>query len=196
MNEFVEIPGFNNYLINRQGVILSKFKDDRLKTQIQNSGYEICHLSKEGERKAKLVHRIVAKTFIPNPENKPQVNHKNGIKTDNRAVNLEWVSLEENMRHAFDNGLMENNIERGKRLMSVVGKRYSKVNGDRLRQFSKETSKPVIQLDLEGNFIKEYPSIKSARRETGIGNINRAVSGLYKQVGGFKWVLRSNYISK
>ncbi|MBO4780491.1 MAG: HNH endonuclease [Selenomonadaceae bacterium] len=70
------------------------------------SNYLQVILFNKGERTLRLVHRIVAETFIPNPENKPEVNHINGIKTDNRVENLEWVTHEENIRHAYDTGLI------------------------------------------------------------------------------------------
>ena len=80
--------------------------EERFLTLAKNyKGYPITYLYKNGKRKTITVHRLVAMNFIENPKNKPQVNHKNGIKTDNTVENLEWVTNQENQIHAQKHGL-------------------------------------------------------------------------------------------
>ena len=66
------------------------------------NGYIGCSVSQDGGRRSTTIHALVAEAFIPNPGGKPEVNHKNGVKDDNRASNLEWVTHSENLRHSYD----------------------------------------------------------------------------------------------
>lgn len=76
-----------------------------LKVTLMKNGYMSLELRMGDTNKRHLVHRLIAEAFIPNPNNKPVVNHINGIKTDNRIQNLEWCTQSENIRHAIDTGL-------------------------------------------------------------------------------------------
>lgn len=99
----------DNYQINEIGVIRRIYKEGKsniIKPFKNSAGYLQIGLFNKGKRGLYQHHRIVASAFIPNPENKPFVNHKNGLKHDNRIENLEWVTHKENMRHANDTGLM------------------------------------------------------------------------------------------
>lgn len=86
------------------------FQGCLMKTGINNSGYELAYLCKNSKRKALTVHRLVAKAFIPNPSDLPEVNHKDGDKLNNRVSNLEWSSISDNRKHAYDTGLQPNKV--------------------------------------------------------------------------------------
>lgn len=128
------------------------------------------------------VHRVVAETFIPNPYSKPHVNHKNGIKKDNRVSNLEWCSPSENMQHAIINGLAN----------------YKEMN------WYNQNVKPkkIIQKDLNGKILNIYTNGSEASKATGVchRNILQVASkdeykpGLTrKQAGGFLWEFLYEY---
>lgn len=94
-----------NYQVSNLGRIKSLRSNKILQNVLGTDEYFKVCLHKDKKQYNKLIHRLVAETFIPNPENKPQVNHKNGNKLDNNINNLEWCTISENTQHSFDNGL-------------------------------------------------------------------------------------------
>lgn len=102
-----------NYQVSNLGRIRSirtsqgTYRERIKKTSISNAGYEQVNLFKNNESFTKMVHRLVAESFITNPLNKKTVNHINGIKTDNTSTNLEWNTHSENLIHASNTGLID-----------------------------------------------------------------------------------------
>ncbi len=115
--EWRNVVGYEGlYQVSNLGRIksLQRKKPRIVKPDIIHTGYLRVMLYKDGKTKKHYTHVLVAKSFIPNPENKSDVNHINGIKTDNRVENLEWVTRSENIIHAFANGLSRIGTKHGK----------------------------------------------------------------------------------
>lgn len=152
-------------------------KGQLIKQELNNSGYYKVSLYKSQKYKHFYIHRLIATHFISNPENKPCVNHINGIKADNMAENLEWCTRSENSKHAFKLGLLKCHLP------SMKG-----VHG-----YNHQSSKPVLQYDLNGNFIREFPNAMEIKRELGFSNsyISSCCNERYKKAYGFIWKFKT-----
>ena len=129
-----------------------------LKTKVDKDGYLTVMLN--NPRKTFRVHRLVAEAFIPNPDNLPQVNHKDENKQNNVVTNLEWCDVKYN--NEYNNGQKRRTIKR---------------------------LKPILQYTLDGEFVREWESAKQAEREGGFNNvcICRCCLGQRKTHKGFRW---------
>ena len=149
------IEEFPRYLISNKGriKILSTLEDKKL--FVKDDGYVATTLG-DGKQSYKYVHRLVAEAFIKNKHDKPQVNHINGIKGDNRAENLEWVTPAENIRHAIDTGLLKYK----KKEKEIKNSRYSlgeEANGSKL------TPEKVIEIRVLWE-LREFKQVELAEK--------------------------------
>lgn len=104
--DLVDIPGYEGlYKANINGQIWSDIRKKYLKQKINKYGYNCLTLYKNKKKNSVIVHRLIALTFISNPKDKPEVNHKDGNKLNNYINNLEWVTASENQKHAYKIGL-------------------------------------------------------------------------------------------
>jgi hypothetical protein len=94
-----------DYAVDEEGNVYSLKNDLILKTRLDRYGYKLVTLHYKGKAFTRKVHRLVAQAYIDNPENLATVNHKDGIKTNNKVNNLEWMSAPNNMKHGFKTGL-------------------------------------------------------------------------------------------
>ncbi len=127
LTNFVDIPEFGKYMISKKGEIYSKCFKRLLVITTDEEGYKrIILLKIDKIQYQKLIHRLLAEIFIPNPYNLPVVNHKDGDKNNNDLLNLEWVSLSENSQHAVKTGLIKTKpVEQW--LNNVLIKKYTSV---------------------------------------------------------------------
>lgn len=158
-----------NYEVSPTGEVKNTKTNKTLKGSIKTNGYREFQLMFKGEKKYLMGHRLVALMFIPNPNNKEQINHINGNKLDNRVNNLEWSSSSENNQHAWDN----------------------KLN-------TPSTLRAVTQKNSLGVVLNEFISVAEASRESECHNSNiiAVADGDRKTTGGFIWEWKEEFVKK
>lgn len=146
------------YQVSNLGRV-KRIKSDRVLTGCKNTGgYIQVHLSKNNVVSNKLIHRLVAEAFIPKSENKPQVNHIDEDKTNNRVDNLEWSTAKDNLNH-----------------------------GTRNERSSKTKSIPIIAINLKSGDVEEFYGTNECARQLRLNHshITSVLKGRYKQTGGY-----------
>lgn len=164
-----DIDGYNGcYQVSNKGNVRSLYSGGKAVAQLMAPrGYLTVHLSMGGKAKRALVHRLVALAFIPNfDKSKNQVNHKNEIKTDNRAENLEWCDQQYN---------------------NCYGTRIERASQTNIKNGKK--SKPLYQINFCGNIVKKWNSAKEVQRSTSYSQaaISRCCNGKQKSAYGYIW---------
>lgn len=152
------------YKVSSEGRVMSVRRNLILKPQARRHGYLAVWISRNGRWYQESIHRLVAEAFCEQRDGANEVNHINEDKTDNRAVNLEWCTRSENCKAGT--------LPKRKHGWLLNGK----------------TSKPIRQYTLDGDFVREYPSIAEATRNGFAGgNVLHAIQGKYSHAYGYLW---------
>ena len=177
----------NNYSANsitgeiksndRFGTDGRKLKGKILKPCMQNSGYMVVDLMVEGKKYKKLVHRLIAETFLDTYSDDLDVNHIDCNKTNNKLNNLECVTRKENLIHARKNGLIKTSQKQRE-----VRNKIANIS----RKFH---AKSIAMYDLENNFLEEFEAIVDVQRKYGFdpSAIRRCADGNQKTSYGYCW---------
>jgi hypothetical protein len=164
------IPNNSNYVVTSTGLVINKH-NKVLKGDVTRDGYRRVNLYDSNQSTRWSVHRLVAFSFIPNPENKPHINHIDGDKLNNNVENLEWVTPAENELHSY----------------RVLGKKPPKTA---FKKGCKQEAliKAVYQCDMEGVVLKQWESLADAQRAGfSQGNITMCAQGKRNSHKGYMW---------
>lgn len=172
------IKDFPNYEVDTDGNVYrlktKKTNKRRKLTGTKNQGYTLVTLTESGKHKACRVHRLVAEAFIPNLKNKPQVNHKDGNRSNNELSNLEWCTASENLIHSYV-------VLKRKGVPSLMGRTGS----------SSPASQGVAQYSKDMKLIEEFETVEEALTKFGKsknhGGITNACTGYANTAFGFIW---------
>lgn len=169
------IEDYPNYMVSNMGRVKAinwhrEGKEKEMKPYTTYKGYLRLRLTKNGKSKQFQIHRLVAEAFIPNPDNKPQIDHINTDKTDNRVENLRWVTNKENC----NNPISKQNYSKGNK-----GKK----------------SVSILQFTKDGEFVRKWNSMSDAEQELGIRRLSEYCSNKYgrKSAGGYIWRYADDY---
>lgn len=164
VSNYGRVRSVDRIVVRSDGLAL-RIKGQMMKIRTDKKGYLRVYLNDRKKTKFKPIHRLVAMAFIPNPDNKPQVNHIDCDKSNNHVDNLEWCTNQENQIHAVKNGLHVTSTNAGRKRVKV------------------------IQEDAHGNICGVYESMNEAYRATGVRaqNIRKVIHGQRPRAGGFYW---------
>lgn len=183
--EWRDIEGYPNYQVSNKGRVrsLNYYRTGNtkvLKAGKNNYGYPQVWLFRDGNGKLFRVHRLVADAFLQPVEGKDQVDHISGIRDDARVENLRYCTHKENMSFELCRKHMSESQKEAQNRPEVNEKRIGKNN---------PMARAVIQLTLNGEFIKRFDTARDAERDTGFNNshIAKCCKGKLKTTGGFKW---------
>lgn len=171
MKEWKPVVGYEDYyLVSNEGDVFSIRSNHLLKVTTQSNGYKRVELNVNGKATKESIHRLVAKAFIPNPNDYPIINHKDENPSNNHADNLEWCTYKYNTNY-------------GNCISRMVANKEYKYGADNPR------SKTVYQFDLEGNLIDMFSSTYDAARFYDIDakSIAKCCTGGLKQYAGYGW---------